>query len=182
MKKALPIFALTTLLALSACGGDLDDPLARDCEVERTEIEDVSLCLPTDWTIISQGFGEQSNYVIMVSAANSGSVMQLHVKKDDLQEPVKSTTELSEKAVDLARQTAPNYSVVSTDPITIDGKDSILHIFDAQPAGNEESVRYYQFVTTSSGYMYGFTAVMKPGLDEYLLEIVIDVLKGIRFI
>ena len=163
MKKLTSITTfLIALFLLSACGGGSDDPLARGCETERTEVEDISLCLPTDWTIISQEFGEQGNYVIMVNAANSGSVMQLHVKKEDLKETVSSTIELAEKAVDLARQTAPNYSVVSTEPINIDRKSSIMHIFDAQPGGSEESVRYYQFVTTSEGYMYGFTAVMKP--------------------
>lgn len=179
VKKLLPI-ALFCLL-LTGCE-DSDDPLARACAVERTPARNISLCLPTGWTLNTESFGGEESYIVFINEAGSGSVMQIHVKMDLLDAPVKSIRVLAERAVELARDTAPNYEVVSTEPVEIDRKQTVLHIFDAKPDMLDEPVRYYQLVTVHEGLAYGFTAVMKPEITDEIREILVELFKNIRFV
>ena len=184
-KVLLPIIVSVSLLALTSCGKPPDDAIARNCDVERTTVEDLSFCLPDGWSAISQAMGEQSSFVVAVNDNNvHGLVMQLHVKKDLLQEPVTDEVTFAERAVEISRETAPHYKPISTNPVTVDGKETILHIFDASPDEKdpETVVRYYQFVTTHEGYAYGLTAVFMPEADKDLEESLIEVLTSMRFV
>ena len=72
-------------------------------------MRDFSLCLPDGWVAVTQEFGEEGSYIVMLSDnGDKGLVMQVHVKKDALEEPVEHHLEFSERAVEIARDTAPN--------------------------------------------------------------------------
>ncbi len=181
----LPIIVSVALLALTNCKGEPNDPVARNCATERTVVEEFSLCLLEGWVVATQEFGDQGNFVILVKDMNSeeqGAVMQIHVKKDTLQQPVQNHLEFAERAVQIARENAPNYSPISTEPITINGEETILHIFEASPNETEGSQRYYQFVTISNGAAYGFTAVMVPDANEDMLKTLVDVFTNVQFL
>lgn len=178
----LPIIVCASLLALTSCKAKPADELARNCLIERTTVNDLSICLPDGWAAATQEFGEKGSYIVMLSDnGDKGLVMQIHVKKDVLKEPVEHHLEFSERAVEIARDTAPNYAPVSTEPITVNGEKTILHIFDASPDPEVEIVRYYQFIIVNDGAAYGFTGVMAPGIDEALEKTLIDVFTNVRF-
>jgi hypothetical protein len=179
----LPIIVSLGLLTLVSCGGEkLNDALARNCDVERTPIANFSLCLPAGWIASSQPFGDEGNIVVMISSIESEeSVMQIHVKKDPLREPVRSSMAFAEQAAQIARETAPNYSAVRTEAITINAKETLLHVFDANPDPSGDPVRYYQFVTTHGNIAYGFTAVMLPEVNEEVQEALLDMLTNVQF-
>ena len=178
----LPIIVCASLLALTSCKEKPADDLARNCLVERSTVKDFSLCLPDGWAAVTQEFGEEGSYIVMLSDnGDKGLVMQVHVKKDTLEEPVKQHLEFSERAVEIARDTAPNYKPVSTEPITVNGKQTILHIFEASPDEAVESIRYYQFIIVNNGAAYGFTGVMMPEANEDLQKTLIDVFTNVRF-
>ena len=187
MRRFLPTILSLSLL-LTSCNGSGDDALARNCPTERTAVERFSLCLTEGWTHTTEEFGEKGNFVIVVHNQKidqgvqiNQEVMRIHVKKDPLQEPIRSTMAFAEQAVEIARRTAPNYKVVKTEPVTINREESLLHIFDASPDPEKASVRYYQFVTTNEGIAYGFTAVMNTGGNEELEQTLIDILINMQF-
>ena len=177
----LPIIVAVSLITLGGCKGSDNDPISRNCAVERTPVEKFSVCLPDGWVVATQVFGEEKNFVVAVNDHTNAMVMQIHVKKDALLEPVNDRMEFAERAVEIARETAPNYKAISTEPVTVNGDETILHVFDASPDGSDEAVRYYQFVTIYGGTAYGFTAVMMPGADESLQQTLVHLLTNIRF-
>ena len=177
----LPIIVAVSLITLVGCKGSGNDPIARNCAVERTPVEEFSVCLPDGWVVATQVFGEEKNFVIAVNDHTSAMVIQIHVKKDALLEPVNNRMEFAERAVEIARETAPNYKAISTEPVVINGDKTILHVFEASPNSSNEAVRYYQFVVIYGDIAYGFTAVMMPGADESLQQTLVQLLTNIRF-
>ena len=146
-------------------------------------MERFSLCLEDGWSHRTEQFEGQGSFIVYISdPTGTGSVMQIHVKKDPLAEKLDSDMAFAERAVEVARQTAPNYEAVTTDPIVIDTRNTLLHIFNASPDAESESVRYYQFVTTNNGIAYGFTAIMFPGANEELRTTLVDIFTNVRFI
>ena len=181
-KLLIPIMIAAGLLTLTACGGEPNDDLARNCAVERVEIERFSLCLPNGWVAATQQFGEQGNFVVNIQDDGVlGIVMQMHVKKDPLEQPVGDKMAFARQAVEISRASAPNYEPVSTEPVTINGEETLLHIFDATPGEDAETLRYYQFVAINGGIAYGFTGVLFAGENEDLRETLVDVLTNIKF-
>ncbi len=179
----LPIIVCASLLALTSCKEKPADNLARNCLIERTTVNDLSLCLPDGWAAATQEFGEEDSYIVMLSDnGDKGLVMQIHVKKDVLKEPVEQSLEFSQRAVEIARDTAPNYKPVSTEPVTVNGEQTILHIFEASPDPEVESIRYYQFILVHEGVAYGFTGVMAPETDEDIRKTLVDVFTNVRFV
>ncbi len=107
--------------------------------------------------------------------------MRIHVKKDPLEGPVFSSVEFAERAIAITRERAPNYKVVSTEPMMVSRKETILHIFDASQGAGGEPIRYYQFVTTHEEIAYGFTAVMSPEVTEDDRETLLGILRSVDF-
>jgi hypothetical protein len=179
----LPIIISLGLLTLVNCGGDKpNDALARNCAVERTVVDRFSVCLPDGWSIQTEQFGDVGSFVVMVQREEgTETLMQIHVKKDPLNEPVLSPMAFAQRGVEIARETAPNYRAISTNPITVGRKETVLHIFDASPDPKSEPIRYYQFVTTNEGIAYGFTAVMAPETDDGLRTLLVDVFTNVIF-
>src|SRR3989344_5489469 len=105
-KILLPIIVAVSLITLTGCTGSSNDPIARNCEVERTPVENFSFCLPDGWIVATQGFGEEKSFVVAVSDETQSLVMQVHVKKDALIEPVQDDMAFAERAVEIARETA----------------------------------------------------------------------------
>ena len=182
-KFLLPIIASLSIVALSGCGTPEDDPLATNCLVERTSIENFTLCMPDGWLAITTPFGNGGNYTVKIQPlTGTGGAMDMHVKKDPLNQPVSSVLEFAERAVEIARETAPNYEVISTDPIVVDGDETILHIFEAKPEEAKIPVRYHQFVTIHDGIAYGFTGILHTGGNEQLEEVLQDVFTNVQFV
>src|SRR3989338_8237508 len=136
-----------TMLLLAACGGGT----ARvECPVDMTPVERFSLCLADGFHQTTEIFGEAGSFVVSIEAATgTGTLMQIYVKKDPLQDAVISSIEFSERAIAITRERAPNYKAVSTEPIMIGNRETLLHVFDASDMPESEPVRYYQFVTTN---------------------------------
>jgi hypothetical protein len=182
--KRTYILTLTALsLLLTACGGTDDDPLARNCEWERTSVEQFSLCLGEGWGHRTEQFESKGSFIVYINdSTGTGSLMQIHVKKDPLEDKPDSDMAFAERAVEVARQSAPNYQAVTTDPIVIDTRNTLLHIFDASPDSESPSVRYYQFVTTNGNIAYGFTAIMLPTTNEELKSTLLGIFTNVRFL
>lgn len=169
----------STLLFLAACGGGT----ARvNCPVEPTPVERFSLCLANGFHQSTEAFGEAGSFIVKITAdTGTGTLMQIHVKKDPLQDTIISSIEFSERAIAITRERAPNYKVVSTDPIMVGNRETLLHIFDASDTAESEPVRYYQFVTTNESIAYGFTAILSPNVDEDTREVLLGILKSVTF-
>jgi hypothetical protein len=179
-----PILPLTLLPlhALSACRSREGEMTANPCPVPRAYVENVSLCLPDGWSQNVEPFGEQGSFIISIrTEAAAEPSMQIHVKKESLEEPVLSHLAFAERAVALSRERAPGYSAVSTDPIIVSGKETVFHVFDAQPAPDGPTVRYYQFVTTNGNLAYGFTAVITQKVSEEIQRALLDLLRSVQF-
>jgi hypothetical protein len=173
------IVASLLLFALAACRSGKET--RADCPVARTPVERFSLCLDDRWRHATDRFSAEGSFVVFLQPQGStGSLMQIHVKKDPLQEAVTSPLDFAQQAVGITRAQAPNYAIVRTEPLTIDGKDTLLHIFDASPS-KDQLIRYYQFVTTNGDIAYGFTAVMRPDADPDTQEQLLGILKSVSF-
>lgn len=178
MTRFLLPLAITGLLLFSSCG---KSP-AISCEGTISVVDTFSICIPTGYILGTQEFGDKTSYVMYLGKASGAEqLMQVHVKKDTLTSPVTSSMEFAERAVELSRGSAPNYTPVSTEPIDVNHQPTILHIFEAQPQGAEEPVRYHQFVTLHEGVAYGFTAVVKPNTPAEELQALLTALQGIVF-
>lgn len=180
MRKTFP-FLLIAIAALVSCKPG-QNPLTQDCLVERAPIERFSLCLPPAWSTVTEQFGSEGSLVVKVQPeTSSGTLMQIHVKKDPLQEPVGSGLTFAQRAIEITRERAPNYVAVSTEPMTLGDEETLLHIFDATPDGSSDPIRYYQFVTAHEGIAYGFTAVMDPTLSEDMRAELLRIFRSVRF-
>lgn len=178
MRRTLAIAAFS-LLALTACRSKSVVAL---CSEERTPIERFSLCLTDGWHHRSEQYGEAGSFIVLVMPPGStGSLLQIHVKKDPLQEAVYSDLDFAQRAVEITRSQAPNYAPVRTEPLMIGSKKTLLHVFDASPSPNDEFVRYYQLVTTHGGIAYGFTAIMHPDAAPDSQERLLEILKSVSF-
>ncbi|MEK7137863.1 MAG: hypothetical protein AAB853_06325 [Patescibacteria group bacterium] len=181
MRKAVPFLLLIAALALVSCKPE-ENSLTVDCPIDRAPIERFSLCLPPDWIAATEQFGEEGSMLVRVqSASATGSLMQIHVKKDPLQERVESSLSFAQRAIEITRERAPNYVAVSTEPMTIGDDETLLHIFDASPDAKAEPIRYYQFVTTNEGIAYGFTAIMHTQITEEMWGELLQIFKSVRF-
>lgn len=178
MRRAL--ITVLCLFALTACRSR--NETASQCPVDRTPIERFSLCITDGWHHTTDQFGGAGSFVLFVQPQGStGSLMQIHVKKDPLQEAIYSHLDFAQRAIEITRSQAPNYTPVRTEPMTINGKKTLLHVFDASPSPKDESVRYYQFVTTNEDIAYGFTAIMHPDADTDTQERLLGILKSVSF-
>ena len=179
--RTLLLASLSLLPLLAACSGK-KQALA-DCPVAPTPIERFSLCLADGWHAATQPMGTAGSIIVSIAPTHSsGTLMQIHVKKDPLQEDIASSMEFAERAVAITRQQAPNYVAVGTEPMTIAGEQTLLHTFDATPDPKRPTVRYYQFVTTNAGIAYGFTAVISPSVDADTQETLLTILRSVRFL
>jgi hypothetical protein len=178
-KLGLIVGSSSALLLLAGCG----QKVTVNCPVEPTSIERFSLCLTDGWTHETERFGEEGSFVVSIKAnTGTGVAMRMHVKKDPLEGSVFSSIEFAERAIDITRQRAPHYKAVSTEPMMVGNKETILHIFDASESEEGEPVRYYQFVTTNDEIAYGFTAVISPNVDENGKETLLAILKSVTFV
>lgn len=176
----IPLAAATILLV--GCSSNGNDTLAQTCTVDRTTVDQFSLCLPSGWTVASESFGEGESVVFHLASPDfENKIMQIHVKKDPLEQPVHSMMAFAERAAEISRDTAPNYEPVRTQPITVNRQDSLLHVFDASPKPEADPVRYYQFVTVHSDIAYGFTGVMFTGGNADLEETLVNVFTNVLF-
>ena len=179
MQRILLPLSLTAILLLTACNGG--DPLA-SCDGTPSVVDTFSLCIPPGYIMATQEFGDATNYIIHLGKTDGREqLMQIHVKKDRLLDPVNSSMEFAERAVELSRQNAPNYMPVSTEPIEVNGQQTLLHVFEAQPDPEQEAVRYHQFVVTHTGTAYGFTAVLNPSATDEEAETMLAALQGVAF-
>ena len=177
----LVVAGLSLLPLLAGCSGKKQK--LSDCPVRPTPIERFSLCLTDGWRASTEQMGTAGSIIVSIKPANnSGTLMQIHVKKDPLQEDIGSSMEFAERAVAITRQQAPHYVAVGTEPMTIAGEQTLLHTFDATPDPKQPPVRYYQFVTTNAGIGYGFTAVISPKADADMKEVLLAILKSARFL
>jgi len=178
-----PFFAVLGLLVLLSCSGKNNDPLAQNCEVKRAQVGRFSLCLPDEWEFKQETMGEKGSFFVLIQPpASESTLMQIHIKKDPLQEPVRNTEAFAERAVQISREAAPNYKVVSTEPLLIGRKKTILHIFDSSSTEDATSTRYYQFVTIHEGIAYGFTAVIFPEAEEEMKKTLLEIFTSVRFV
>lgn len=152
------------------------------CPVEETPIERFSLCLADGWHQTTDRFGEEGSFVVSIQPeGGTGALMRIHVKKDPLEGPVFSSIEFAERAIAITRERAPNYKVVSTEPMMIGTQETILHIFEASEESGGDPVQYYQFVTTNDDIAYGFTSVMTRGIDADTEEALVTILRSVEF-
>ena len=152
------------------------------CPVEPTPIERFSLCLTDGWHQTTERFGEGGSFVVSIQPENgTGTLMRIHVKKDPLEGPVFSSIEFAERAITITRERAPNYKVVSTEPMMVGNKETILHVFEASEEAEGDPIRYYQFVTTHEDIAYGFTSVMTRGIDADTEEALLAILRSVEF-
>lgn len=179
-KVAVSITGLA-LLVLAACGGKGQN-IAAVCEGTKSPIGNFSLCLPEGIAQVTKPFGEQSNTLVLIQNEEDQTLlMRIHVKKDPLQNSITSNLEFAQQAADFSRRNAPKYAAVSTDPLIVDRKEILLHIFDAQPEAENAPVRYYQFVTTHESIAYGFTAIMADNVDETIVPVLIEIFTSVEF-
>lgn len=173
------IIGSSVVLLLAGCR---PKPLAT-CPTDPTPIERFSLCLTDGWHQTTERFGEDGSFVVAIQPENgTGALMRIHVKKDPLEGPVFSSIEFAERAIAITRERAPNYKAVSTEPMMVGDKETILHIFEASEASEgDPPVRYYQFVTTNEDLAYGFTSVMTPGIDADTEEALVTILRSVEF-
>ena len=170
---------LLSLIFLTSCGNEYS---AADCKGVSTVVADFGICIPDGYKHIVQQFGEGESIVILYMNNETNAVdLRFHIKQDPVKEPVGNNMEFSERAVALARETAPNYKAIRTDPIEISRKQTILHEFEATPPEAEEPIHYHQFVLAYDAIAYGFTGVIDQSIPEINQKVLLQSMRSVQF-
>lgn len=177
MRKILsiPLFCLL----LTACG-------SAATEVACTTVyEDafVGTCLPEGWHVVDRGELDDRGVPVEVTTAfqsdapYSGQFATVTVTREVLPQHLDSVA-YSEASI-LSVQTLPGYEEIDRRSVTIDAAKVTLHIFTAQPRGDQPESRFYQVSAVSPDTIgYTFTGATPVSVPDELETQIIAILRN----
>ncbi|MBU0458033.1 hypothetical protein KJ652_04655 [Patescibacteria group bacterium] len=179
-KILIPLFALAILL--TSCGGGGSSTV--ECENEYWD-STVGTCLPDGWVVIDRetlkmrGVPEETVAAFRREESVSGQFPSITVTKEVLSAAVSAATysDASIRSVSVL----PNYTVVESPSVKIDGEEVTLHIFSAQPVPDEPARRFYQISTVKGDIGFSITAAAPISVEKNLEEEIEFIMKGVTF-
>ena len=184
MKRWMLVAPLSLCVLLVACGGS--STAEATCKEKYWDGE-VGTCIAEGWEIIDgetlrqRGVPSETIAAFQMATSVSGQFPTVAVTREQLSAPAKAGdySAASVRAVEVL----PGYKLIDLKDMTIDGSSVRLHIFSAQPLGDEPMRRFYQVsITPDDGDVgYTTTAVTPMSIGSDVESQVMVVLNSLTF-
>lgn len=180
MKKAAAIFIGCLLLA--GCGGGGESEVA--C-VSTYWNETFGLCLPEGWNVLSaeelqlRGMPTQVAAGFQAAEGVSGQFPTITATVEPL--PGEVTLADYAKASREAVARRKDYRKIDERKATIDGEETTIHVFSAQPLTTQPQLRFYQLPVPHEGKGYVFTAALPLTVTDTTVQQVLTILGSVTF-
>jgi hypothetical protein len=142
--------------------------------------------LPKGWsvvpreTLIERGAPNDVAVAFQRDEAVSGLLPTVTVTREILPAPTDSAT--YSRASIQAVTALPNYKLIDSRPVTVDGQDVMLHIFTAQPMPDQPERRFYQVSALANGTTgYTFSALAPVSVPANLEQEIMVFMKNVTF-
>lgn len=181
--KRLLLLGMTALL-LGGCGSGGSSDTGVACEQQFWNSE-FAACLPKGWRVLSSetlralGVPEETAAAFQYETPHAGQLDTVTVTKEPLSEEME-TPDYSESNI-LAVSSLPDYKLIDKETVTVDGKESALHIFSSRPSPDKPIRRYYQVSAAKEKNGYTFTGSFPLSIQDAEAEQVKFILKNVSF-
>lgn len=169
MKK---IAALSFLFVfLTGCfGGDVtDDQVQVAAGWQRQEFSTFVVQVPPGWNRVDKSKLSTSipagTVVVYATELESGFIKNMNVVKETLNTDA-TPKEYARANITLAKQTLPQYNVVSEEEVDIYGQKTLLHVFQARNAVTDNLIYFTQGYFAKDKTGYTVTCVMPDGASK----------------
>lgn len=158
-----------SLLLLAGCGGSSSGGDAAACDQSYWD-GTFGTCLPEGWHVVDvadlQGRGAPREVVAAFQAetAAAGRFPLVTVTEQPLAGDI-GAEEFDAQSRE-AVTTLPGYALIDDETVAIDGNDITLHVFSAQPIGDQPVQRFYQLSVAGKQKGYTFTGVLPISADK----------------
>ncbi|HLD07916.1 MAG TPA: hypothetical protein VJB60_02530 [Candidatus Peribacterales bacterium] len=177
MRKHVSI-GMALMLLITGCSS------APTC-TDIVKTEEYSLCLIEDFEQVpdeelrAEGVPEETVAAFELKEERGGQRDNVVITRERVKSGVAPLTyaEANMKIV----EKSPEYNLVEKREITVDSKETILHIFTARPVSDLPARRFYQvsFVKGTTGYVV--TGTLPYSVDETIEEGLITMLMSVSF-
>jgi len=178
------IVALSSVLFLVGCGTQSSSSAKVTCDQQFWN-GTFAACLPKGWRVLSQdslnalGVPEETVAAFQYETPHAGQLDTITVTSEPLAQEM-TTPEYSLSNI-AAVSALPEYKLIDKITVTIDGKESALHIFSARPAPDQPVRRYYQLSAAKERTGYSFTGSFPLSIDDSAAVEMQFILKNVSF-
>lgn len=182
MKRVRMIASFFALFALTSCGSSSSASVACDQQYWNGS---VAACLPAHWKVLSReqlttlGVPEETVAAFQLETPHAGQLDTVTVTKEPLSEAM-PTPEYSQSNI-LAVSALPDYKLIDKIVVTVDGKESAVHVFSARPSPDQPIRRYYQLSAAVEKTGYTFTGSFPLSIQDSEANEVLFILKNVSF-
>ncbi len=183
MMRLRSVALVLGFLALSACGTSTTTTVTCDQQFWNGS---VSACLPKGWKVLSRdqlmtlGVPEETVAAFQSDTPHAGQLDTVTVTKEPLSQEM-ATPDYSQSNI-LAVSALPDYKLIDKVVVTIDGKESAIHVFSARPSPDQPIRRYYQLSASIDRSGYTFTGSFPLSIQDSEASEVLFILKNASFV
>lgn len=182
--KRIRFVALTLgFFALTACGTSSSTTTVT-CDLQFWN-GSVSACLPKGWKVLSReqltvlGVPEETVAAFQFETPQAGQLDTVTVTREPLSKEM-VTSDYSASNV-LAVSALPDYKLIDKVVVTVDGKESAIHVFSARPSPDQPIRRYYQLSAAVERTGYTFTGSFPLSIQDSEANEVLFIMKNVSF-
>ena len=146
----------------------------------------IGMCLPDGWNVMEKerldqlGVPSDTVLVLQTDQPVSGTYPNVAVTTETLARPV-GTPEYSKGSV-RAVSALPGYQLIDERTAKVDGMESEIHVYSAQPSADQPRVRFYQESAVSNGVGYTVTAFAPLSVSQALEQQILLMLQSFTFV
>lgn len=182
--RYVSMVAMAALLLAGCTSGNGSGTVTVACETTFWN-GTVGACLPAGWAILSTddmrtlGVAEETVAAFQASEPKGGQFDTVTVTAEPLVREM--TTPEYSKANIQAVGVLPEYALIDTTTVYVDGNETAIHSFKARPSPDSPIRRYYQLSAASNRIGYTFTAAYPLTIHENQEAEVLAILKSATF-
>lgn len=181
MKRLL--FAGMATLILAGCGSGSS---AATVTCEQQYWDGVfAVCLPKGWRVLSTdtlrqlGVPEETVAAFQYETPHAGQLDTVTVTREPLSTEIDTPDYVQSNL--LALSALPDYRLIDKETVTIDGKQSALHVFSARPSADQPIRRFYQVSVAKDKIGYTFMGSFPLSIQDSEVDQVTFILKNVSF-
>lgn len=183
MKRPISLLLCATFL-FTACGGDGGSTASADCQKEYWD-GTAGICLPKGWVVIDEetlrqrGVPQDAIAAFQAQDPVSGQFPTVSITRELLTNIVEAGdySDANIRSVGVL----PNYALVDSTQVDIDGSTVRLHVFTAQPIADEPKRQFYQISTIQEKTGYTVTATTPVSVSDDLDTLILKMLQSATF-
>lgn len=173
LKKGLAVFIiiLGTLL-LTSCGGE--EGGAKTPGLQAYDGGDFAMNVDPTWKVINQSdfyaeIPKETVVAFTTPEAYNGFFINVNVIREDLRQEV-APIDYARANINLSAQNLTDYEKTQEAKVEVDGKPSLIHIFQARLNPTEKLIRFIQLYATKGNYGYIVTGGMLPDTPKEIRD------------